>query len=131
MITDILAINPKISIVVISFLVMLVTTIITKYATNQKRMKELKEIQKACQIKLKDNKGNAEEAAKINKQMMECNMELMKHSFKPILITFIPLLILMAWMSKFFAPLLSTWVWWYIISGLIFSIALKKVLKVN
>ena len=49
---------PKESIIIISFLVVLVTTIITKYVTDQKRMKELKEIQKACQIKLRDNKGN-------------------------------------------------------------------------
>jgi uncharacterized membrane protein (DUF106 family) len=131
MITDLFAANPQISIVVVSFLVMLVTTIITKYTTNQNRMKELKEIQKACQIKLKDNKGNAEEMKKINEEVMKCNMELMKHSFKPMLFTFIPLLLLWNVMSKFFSPLLPGWIWWYIVSGLIFSILLKKVLKVN
>ena len=45
---------PNESIIVISFLVVLITTIITKYVTNRKRMKELKEIQKACQIKLRE-----------------------------------------------------------------------------
>jgi len=129
--TSLFAAYPEISIVLISFVVMLVTMIITKYATNQKRMKELKDIQKACKIKLKDNKGNPEEMKKINEEMMKCSMELMKHSFKPMLFTFIPLLILIGWMSKFFAPLLSSWIWWYIISGLAFSIVLKKVLKVN
>jgi uncharacterized membrane protein (DUF106 family) len=94
-------------------------------------MKELKDIQKACQIRLKDNKGNPEEMKKINEEMMKCSMELMKHSFKPMIFTFIPLLILIGWMGKFFAPLLSSWIWWYIISGLVFSIILKKVLKVN
>lgn len=130
-ITDFMTAYPQISIIVISFLVMLVTTIVTKYATNQKRMKELKDIQKACQIKLKDNRGNPEEMKKINEEMMKCSMELMKHSFKPMIFTFIPLLLLIGWMSKFFAPLLSSWIWWYIISGLVFSIVLKKVLKVN
>lgn len=129
-ITDLFAKYPEVSIVLISLVVMLVTTIITKYVTNQKRMKELKDIQKACQIKLKDKKGDMEEMKKINEEMMRCNMELMKHSFKPMLFTFIPLLILIGWMGKFFQPLLSSWIWWYIISGLVFSIVLKKVLKV-
>jgi uncharacterized membrane protein (DUF106 family) len=121
---------PKESIIIISFLVVLVTTIITKYVTDQKRMKELKEIQKACQIKLRDNKGNLEEMNKINSQVMECSMELMKHSFKPMLITFIPLVLLAAWMNKAFAVVLSSWIWWYILSGLVFSMILRKLLKV-
>ncbi len=121
---------PNESIIVISFLVVLITTIITKYVTNQKRMKELKEIQKACQIKLRDAKGNIEEMNKINSQVMECSMELMRHSFKPMLITFIPLLILAAWMNKVFAVVLPSWIWWYILSGLVFSIILRKLLKV-
>ncbi|MDD5699656.1 MAG: EMC3/TMCO1 family protein [Candidatus Nanoarchaeia archaeon] len=124
---DILA---KASIVAIAFLVMLITTFITKLVTNQNRMKELKDIQKACQIKLRDNRGNPEEAKKINEEVMKCNLELMKHSFKPMLFTFIPLLLLWSFMGKVFATVVSAWVWWYIISGLIFSIALKKILKV-
>lgn len=72
-------------------------TLVTKKFTNQNRMKELKGIQKACQIKLKEVKGNADEMTKINKQMMECSMELMKHSFRPMLITFIPILLIFWW----------------------------------
>jgi len=131
MITDLLSASPEISVVVISFLVMLVTTVITKFATNQNRMKELKDIQKACNIKLKDNRGNPEEMKKINEEMMRCNLELMKHSFKPMLFTFIPMLILIGWMGKFFSPLLKGWIWWYLISGIVFSILLKKILKVH
>ena len=125
----------KLSIVAASFLVMLITTLITKFATNQNRMKELKDIQKACQIKLKDNRGNPEEMKKINEEMMKCNLELMKHSFKPMLFTFIPLLLLIGAMGQIFANpeqiVLISWIWWYIVSGLIFSIVLKKVLKVH
>jgi len=124
----------ELSVVAISFLVMLITTLITKLVTDQKRMKELKEIQKACQIKLRDNKGNMEEMKKIQEEMMRCNMELMKHSFKPILFTFIPLLLLIGAMGQIYAytgqVVLSSWIWWYIISGLVFSILLKKILKV-
>ena len=100
-IIELIAANPKISIVVLSFLVTLVMTLVTKKFTNQSKMKELKDIQKACQIKLKQDgvKGNTNEMMKIQKQMMECSMELMKHSFKPIFITFIPLIVLFWWVG--------------------------------
>ncbi|MFZ1970847.1 MAG: EMC3/TMCO1 family protein [Candidatus Nanoarchaeia archaeon] len=129
-ITSIVVSYPTESILLISFLVVLVTTIITKYFTDQKRMKELREIQKACQIKLRDNKGNLEEMNKINKEVMDCSMELMKHSFKPMLITFIPLVLLAGWMNSVFIKILPSWIWWYILSGLVFSIILRKILKV-
>lgn len=95
-------------------------------------MKELKDIQKACQIKLRDSKvkGNVDEMMKIQKQMMECSMELMKHSFKPIFITFIPLIIFFWWIRGIYTPVLPGWIWWYIISGIISSMVLRKVLKV-
>ena len=122
--------NPKLSIIVISFLVTLAMTLVTKKFTNQNRMKELKDIQKACQIKLKDNKGNPEEMGKIQKEMMACSMELMKHSFKPMFFTLIPLLILFWWIRGIYTPLLSSWIWWYIGTSIISSMILRKVLKV-
>ena len=107
-------------------------TFITKKFTNQSRMKELKEIQKSCQIKLKDDKvkGNLAEMQKIQKQMMECSMELMKHSFKPLLITFIPLIIFFWWIKGIYTEVLSGWIWWYIGAGIISWIILRKILKV-
>jgi len=124
--------NPKLSVIVISFLVTLAMTLVTKKFTNQNRMKELKEIQKACQIKIKEKK-DPKEMMEIQKQMMECSMELMKHSFKPLFITFIPLLILFWWLRGVFSAttLGGGWIWWYIISGIISSIVLRKVLKVQ
>lgn len=122
--------NPKLSIISLSFLVTLVMTLITKKFTNQNRMKELKDIQKACQIKLKDNKGKPEEMAKIQKEVMACSMELMKHSFKPMLFTFLPLIFLFLWIKGVYTDVLSGWIWWYIGISIISSIILRKALKV-
>ncbi len=122
--------NPKLSIISLSFLITLVMTLITKKFTNQSRMKELKDIQKACQIKLKDNKGNPEEMAKIQKEVMACSMELMKHSFKPMLFTFLPLIFLLWWIKEVYTGVLSGWIWWYIGTSIISSIILRKALKV-
>lgn len=129
-IEEILLTNPKISIVIISFLITLVMTLVTKKYTNQNRMKELKQIQKACQIKLKDAKGNPEEMSKIQKEMMDCSMELMKHSFKPMLYTFLPLILLFWWIRGVYSEVFSAWIWWYIGAGVVSSIVLRKMLKV-
>jgi len=129
---------PAISIILFSFLVTLAMTLVTKYLTNQSRMKELKEIQKACQIKLKDNKGNPEKMAEINKEMMTCSMELMKHSFKPMLITFLPLILFFWWIRGIYSTTSLTenflifpiWLWYYLVTGIVSSIVLRKILKV-
>lgn len=124
--------NPKLSVIILAFLVTLVMTLVTKKFTDQNRMKELKKIQKACQIKLKDAKGNLEEQKKIQKEMMDCSMELMKHSFKPLLITFIPLLLFFWWIRGIYTgtELANSWLWYYIGVSIISSIILRKVLDV-
>jgi len=129
-IKELLISNPKLSIITISFLVTLVMTIVTKKFTDQNRMKELKGIQKACQIKLKDHKGDMVKQAEIQKEMMACSMELMKHSFRPMMYTFLPLILFFWWVRGIFTEILSGWIWWYIGAGIVSSIVLRKVLKV-
>lgn len=129
-IRELLLSNPKLSIIVVSFLITLAMTLVTKKFTNQNRMKELKEIQKACQIKLKDAKGNPQQMSEIQKEMMKCSMELMKHSFKPMIFTFLPLLLFFWWIRGIYSDVLSGWLWWYIGAGIVSSIVLRKVMKV-
>jgi len=129
-IIEILTLYPKIGIVAIAFIITLIMTLVTKKFTNQQRIKELKEIQKTCRIRLKNAKGNNQEMAKINQQIMECSIELMKHSFKPLFITLIPVLILFWWIKGVYTELLPGWFWWYLGSGIVSSIVLRKVLKV-
>ena len=130
MIKEIMIANPKLSIILVGFLVTLVMTLITKKVTDQNRMKELKEIQKKCQIKLKDSKGDMKKQQEIQKEIMACSMELMKHSFKPALYTMIPALLLITWLRGIYTEILSGWLWWYIGSAIISSIALRKILNV-
>jgi len=129
-IKELLIINPKLSVSIVAFFITLIMTLITKHTTNQNRMKELKEIQKACNIKLKDNSGNPQKMQEIQKEIMECSFELMKHSFKPLFITFIPLIIFFWWIRGIYTPILAGWLWWYIGVGVISSIVLRKILKV-
>jgi len=129
-ITNLMTTYPKESIVVFAFLITLIMTLVTKKFTDQNRMKELKQIQKSCNIKMKESKGDVEKQKEIQKQIMECSMELMKHSFKPMLITFIPIILLFTWIRGIYTEILTGWIWWYLGAAIVSSIALRKVLKV-
>ncbi len=130
MITELMIANPKISVVTLSFLITLVMTLVTKKVTDQKRMKELKAMQKGFQKNLKEVRDDAKEMAKIQKEMMETSIELMKHSFRPMIYTFLPLIILFWWIRGIYTDVFTSWLWWYIGAGIISSIVLRKALKV-
>tara|TARA_Y100000031_G_C8199439_1_gene375458 strand:+ start:549 stop:953 length:405 start_codon:yes stop_codon:yes gene_type:complete len=124
--------NPKVSVVAISFLVTLAMTLVTKYFTDQNRMKELKGIQKKHQADIKEHKGDLDKQKKIQKEMMASSMELMKHSFRPMFFTFLPLILIFWWVRGIFleTAIASTWLWWYIGVAIGSSIILRKILNV-
>lgn len=124
------------NIIAISFVLTLIVTLIYKYTTNQKKMKELKDEIKASQEEIKKNKGDTTKMMEIQKKAMEKNFEYMKHSLIPMFITFIPLIIMFSWLRTFFTTagnpkfLGLSWIWMYLISSIIFNIILRKVMKV-
>lgn len=122
--------NPTLSIILLSFLVTLIMTLITKKFTNQARMKELKELQKEYNKKLKENRENPDVMMRIQKDMMSSSMELMKHSFKPMIITALPLLIVFWWIKGVYSGVLAYWIWYYIGASIVSSIILRKILNV-
>ena len=63
---------------------------------------------------------------------VDMTFEMMKHSFKPLIITAIPIILLIWWLKGVYidTTLGSSWIWWYIGSAIISSIVLRKVLDV-
>ena len=98
-----LALPPFWSIFILSLLISLVITIIYKYMTNQPLMKSLKEEMKKYQAQMKKEKDSPEKMLAIQKKAMDANMKYMMESFKPTLVTFIPIIIVFGWMSANFA----------------------------
>ncbi len=135
--------NPVVSILLISAILSLAVTLVYKFLTNQALMKELKSEMKKMQQQMK---AHPEKAAELQKKSMSMNMKLMKESFKPMLITIIPFFAIFAWLRtvfegtvviplSFHIPLSSLetglgWIGVYIISSLVFSTVLRKLLKV-
>lgn len=123
-------------ILIISFLLTLMITLIYKKFTDQEVMTSLKKEIKELSNEAKAYKEDPKKALELQKKAMEKNLEYFKHSLKPMLITMLPLLIIYSWLGGVFkesgAVLFGlSWIWIYIISSFIFSMLLRKLLKVN
>ena len=128
-IIDLIQGNPRIAIIILSFIVTVFITTISYFMTDRVRMKEIKDRQKELRKEMKNYKDNPEKMMEINQKMLEDMPEQLKHSMKPMMITFIPIIIFFGWMRATFAltAISSTWLWWYIGSSIIFSIVIRKV----
>ena len=89
--------------IAISFLATLFITIITYFMTDKVRMKELRDKQKGIKEEIKRHRDNPQKMMELNKKMMEDMPEQFKHSFKPMLITIIPMAFLWTWLRTTYA----------------------------
>lgn len=96
------------AVVLLSLLVSLISVVITKYATDQNVMKDLKEQLKAYQEQTKKLKENPEAAMDVQKKAMDVNMKYMMHNMRATLFTFLPIILIFGWMSSHlaFSPIL-------------------------
>ncbi len=133
-----------ISMIIFSFLITLVLTLLYKKFINKEKYDELKARQKELRQKIKESKNEPEKFAQLQKEMMQASMESMKLTMKPMLITFIPLLLVfggLKWLYMDLAkigniftwgvnlPIVGNgggWLFCYIVFSLIFSLILRK-----
>lgn len=137
--------NPTASLILISFLLTAAITYIYKKLTNQTILKEMREEVNKLRNKMKEVKDDKEKLMEIQKQMMEKDMALMKHSLRPTLYTFLPIILIFSWLRVTFdsgsqyltwgfnIPLFGTgfgWLGTYILVSLITSLVLRKIFKI-
>jgi uncharacterized membrane protein (DUF106 family) len=129
--------NLTIGMMIIVLLISLITTLIQKYTTDQKALKELKEEQKIFQQEMKKIEKDPIKMAESSKK----NMEFMKRTFKltsrTILFTGIPFVLFFGWFRDVFTAMgnpmffgFLSWFWFYFIFTIVFSGFLRKWMKV-
>ncbi len=133
-IIDFMTENAVISIIIIGIIVTFISSLVMKIFTDQKKIKELKNRQKELNLEVRElqKKGNFSKIEELNKEVIEVGMSLMKASFsgKQFLITTIPFLLLFSWLRETFVPILgSGWIWIYLISSMVSSILVRKILN--
>ena len=137
---------PLFSMAFITLIITIIITVVYKYLSNQHEVKTAKEETKVLQQELKKHKDNPAKMMEINQEIMKRSATLMRNSFKPTLITLIPLLIIFGWLSKTFkdkgnfihwgfsVPIFGDgwgWLGTYILFSVIFSILIRKIMKVH
>jgi uncharacterized membrane protein (DUF106 family) len=95
------------TIVIVSFFVSGLTTIVYKYTTDQTKLRKLKADLKRHQKKAQQlQKEDPKKAMALQKEMMKLNGQFMKSSLRSTLYTFLPVILFFGWLSAFlsFAP---------------------------
>jgi len=98
---------PVLAIAVLSFIFSIINMAITKYFTDQSSLKRIKEQTEEYKKKIKELRKDPSKAAEMQKNVMDMNklaLEQMRHTFKPLMLTSIPIiLLLIPWMNSVFA----------------------------
>ena len=127
--------------IIIVLLLNLVLVLIHKYTTDQEKLKSLKDEQKKLREEMKQLKDQPEKLMELQKKQMSNMNESMFKSFdlvmKPLLYTFLPIILFFRWFNDFFIALQNPkifiglgWFGTYIIFSIIANLLLRKALKV-
>lgn len=127
------------SVIILSFFITLLITLIYKITTDQVKMKEIRDKQKQYQKEIKDLKHDPAKMMEKQKEMMSLTGQYFRGSMKSMFYTFIPIILIFSWMGSHYGPekilnlgiIKLGWLWTYIISSIIFSSIIRKVLKVH
>jgi uncharacterized membrane protein (DUF106 family) len=129
--------NLVVGMTIIVFLITLITTVVQKYATDQKALKELKEEQKLLQEEMKKYEKNPEKIAELSKKQFEFIPKTFKLTSRAVLFTGIPFILFFRWFTDIFTAMgepkffgFMSWFWFYFIGTMIFSGFLRKWMKV-
>ncbi len=101
--------KPSLAIALFSIMITLITTLIYKYTTPQKLLKELRDEMNSLQKRMRElqkdmqNPKSQKEAMKLQSKILLLSGKQFKHSMRSTLITLLPLLLIFGWMSTHFA----------------------------
>jgi uncharacterized membrane protein (DUF106 family) len=123
--------SPRTFVILASVLVSLFISAVNYFVLNKERMREIKARQKALQEEMKNHKDNPQKMMELQKEMFSHMGESLKHSMKPMLITFIPIIIFFPIVRAALVTttIASTWFWWYLGTSLISSMIFRKLFK--
>jgi|GEM_PF-1008616 len=140
-----LAMRPVLAEIVVAVAVTFVITLMYRFLTDPKKMKELKDRAKAISEKTKEiQKADPEEAKKLTNEMLEITNKQMMASMKPMLATLLVAALVLPWMAAQFAgPMVKLpadlpyfgvdlgWLMWYILISIPASQILRKAMGVD
>ncbi|MEM4270886.1 MAG: EMC3/TMCO1 family protein [Candidatus Pacearchaeota archaeon] len=127
--------NVNLGMVVLAFVISLISTILHKYLTDQKALKEIREEQKKLSELIKNSRNDPAKSAEYTKKSLEISLKSIPLTFRPLFYTLIPIILLFRWLNDFFSSsglkvLGMSWILAYILLSIVFSSILRKLFKV-
>jgi uncharacterized membrane protein (DUF106 family) len=129
--------NLNLGMLLLVFCIALFTSLVQKYATDQKTLKELREEQKVLQEEMKKYKAHPEKLFELQKKQLEIFPKTMKLSMRALTFTGIPFILFFRWFDSYFESLgdptifgFFSWFWFYLVFAILFGSILRKVLKI-
>ena len=122
--------------IILTLILSLFMTLVQKYTTDQKTLREMKAEQKEMQAQMKKLEVGSKEHTELSMKSMKFMGPMFKLSMRPIMYTAIPIILLFRWFVDYFALVdfkffgFLSWFWFYLIGSIIFSSILRKILKV-
>lgn len=130
--------NITIGMFVIVFFLVFLMTLIQKYTTNQKELREIRAEQNKLQEEMKQCRDDPKKLAECNTRNMEFMGRSMKLSMGSIVYTAVPFVLFLRWFNDYFSQTALTgfkffgflsWFWFYLIFSIVFSMITRKILK--
>jgi uncharacterized membrane protein (DUF106 family) len=125
--------NLNIGMLIIVLIVTAITTIVQKYATDQKTLKELQKETKEIQKQMKEFREHPEKMMELQKKQFAMMPKQMKLSMRAVLYTGIPFVLFFRWFNDYFLAAGSPkfilglgWFLFYLITTIIISSLLRK-----
>lgn len=115
----------------------LFTTLIQKYATDQKTLKELKKEQKIIQGEMKKYKEHPEKLKELQMEQFKFIPKTMMLSMRALAFTGVPIILFFRWFSDVFSSMENplffgffSWFWFYLLGFIVFSSIFRKIFDV-
>ena len=129
--------NLNLGMLIIVIIITIITTLVQKYATDQKTLKELKSESKEIQKQMKEFKNHPEKMMDLQKRQLALFPKQMKLSMRGIAYTGIPFILFFRWFNDYFAVMGNprfifglSWFLFYLITAIIISSVLRKYMDV-
>ena len=92
--------NPAFSILIIAFLVSLISNLAVKYLQNSEKISEIRQELDKHNRRLKEARENndTEKLEQNQTHILKLQSELMINSFKPMIVTYLPIILMIGWM---------------------------------
>lgn len=129
--------NVVFGLIIMTFVLNLLTTLLHKKVTNQDLLKQIKEEQKLVNEEMKLYRDNPDKTLELSKKSMELAFKTFQITMRPVVYTAIPFILLFRWITSYFAdnPVkvfgFMSGFWAYFVFFIITSIFWRKVLKVH